>query len=378
MPSTDTCTARILPFRLRPEPDRSVSYDEALTIARSFLRTPIEDRPAALTDEVFGQTETVFAICRLLRDQMNAFPSKVEPEVAMLYSWLATPVRALGLFDEHNYLLGDVALIASTVYRHLGQSEEAERWLDRADAAFRHIVNPGPMLANLAYARLALRHDRRQYSQVLELLPSVISSFQEFGMKVEQAKAFFLEAMTLKEMGESEEAFQKFEKLRMSLRGTSETALLGRVLVEVGAQYSKAGNYSEASAVYGEALVVLCHGGDPMTVAHLKGELGETHRALGDLETAAEYYSAAVNDHASLGMAVKVAYGRVILAETLLALGRYREAEWQILAALPTIEEQKMVSEGFAAVALLGESVRRRATDPKALHELREHLQARS
>ncbi len=44
--------------------------------------------------------------------------------------------------------------------------------------------------------------------------------------------------------------------------------------------------------------------------------------------------------------------------------------------ALPTIEEQKMVPEGFAAMALLKESVRRRKTDPNALRELREHVQA--
>ena len=31
---------------------------------------------------------------------------------------------------------------------------------------------------------------------------------------------------------------------------------------------------------------------------------------------------------------------------------RPREAEWEILAALPTIEEQKMVPEGFAAVGV--------------------------
>ena len=56
--------------------------------------------------------------------------------------------------------------------------------------------------------------------------------------------------------------------------------------------------------------------------------------------------------------------------------GSPREAEWELLAALPTINEQQMVPEGFAAVALLQESVRRRKTDPKALAELREYLQA--
>jgi hypothetical protein len=65
------------------------------------------------------------------------------------------------------------------------------------------------------------------------------------------------------------------------------------------------------------------------------------------------------------------------LAQTLLEAGQPREAEWQILAALPTIDEEKMVPEGFAAVALLRESVRQRKTDPKALLELREYLRAK-
>jgi len=71
------------------------------------------------------------------------------------------------------------------------------------------------------------------------------------------------------------------------------------------------------------------------------------------------------------------AYIRVVLAETLIAASRHREAEWEILAALPTIEEQKMVPEGFAAMTLLKESVRRRKTDPVALRDLREHLQTK-
>jgi hypothetical protein len=75
-------------------------------------------------------------------------------------------------------------------------------------------------------------------------------------------------------------------------------------------------------------------------------------------------------------MMTTVALLSLVAAETLLRLSRPREAEWEILAALPTIEEQKMVPEGFAAVALLKESVRRRKTDPNALRELREHLQA--
>jgi hypothetical protein len=55
---------------------------------------------------------------------------------------------------------------------------------------------------------------------------------------------------------------------------------------------------------------------------------------------------------------------------------RDREAEWEILAALPAIDEMKMVPEGFAAIALLRESVARRRTNLPALQELRAHLES--
>ncbi|HEY6929769.1 MAG TPA: hypothetical protein VJA66_08855, partial [Thermoanaerobaculia bacterium] len=87
-------------------------------------------------------------------------------------------------------------------------------------------------------------------------------------------------------------------------------------------------------------------------------------------------FRAALADYQELGVETRVAYTRLFISETLLQLGRPREAEWEILAALPTIEEQKMVPEGYAAVSLLKESVRQRKTDPNALRELREHLQA--
>jgi hypothetical protein len=108
----------------------------------------------------------------------------------------------------------------------------------------------------------------------------------------------------------------------------------------------------------------------------MNGVVGECFRQQGSLTDAIAAYREAVQDYAVIGMATWVAYIRVVLAQSLIAADRPREAEWELLAALPTIEEQKMVPEGFAAVALLKESVRRRKTDPNALRELREHLQA--
>jgi hypothetical protein len=75
-----------------------------------------------------------------------------------------------------------------------------------------------------------------------------------------------------------------------------------------------------------------------------------------------------------LGFKTKVAYIRMLLAETLLLADRPREAEVEILAALPTIEEQEMAAEGIVAISLLRESIRQSCPDREVLRQVREHL----
>jgi hypothetical protein len=65
------------------------------------------------------------------------------------------------------------------------------------------------------------------------------------------------------------------------------------------------------------------------------------------------------------------AYHRVLLAETYLAMGRPREAEIEIRAALPILEEQGMLADAVIAVNLLREAVRQRKLLPADIRDLR-------
>ncbi len=325
---------------------------------------------------MLSSSDLLFAVCGLLQKAMNSTPATVAEEVSTLYVSIRDRDDKLGVFDERDYVLGELAFIGGGACRHLGRSVEAERWLDRAEASFRHTVNPAPLLTKVAYIRLALLYDARRYPEVLDLLPAVLSSFERLGMRREAAKSRFLQAMTLKEQGRAGEAFDQFQLLHDELTEMAEPGLLGMVLVEIGAHHSDNGRYEESVATYKQALAVLARAGEPMTIAHLKGSIADAYRREGNLPAAIEAFGSALKDYSELGMSLKVAYYRVLLAEVLVAANRPREAEWEILAALPTIEEQGMVPEGFAAVALLKESVRRRQADPHALRELREHLQA--
>lgn len=177
----------------------------------------------------------------------------------------------------------------------------------------------------------------------------------------------------------SQERFGKalavLQALRHDLRSSGEKELLGTTLVNLINILYVLKRRSEARELQREALELLTTTRLPIATAHLKAVVGEFLRDETRLSEAAAAYRHSIADYGRIGMSAQVAYVRVILAETLLALGRTEEAEREILAALPTIERESMVREGLAAVALLKESVRRRKADPEALRRLREHLQ---
>jgi tetratricopeptide (TPR) repeat protein len=368
-------TARILAFPMRPTA-APISSTEALRMAREYLSTPEEDRTESLRKENLSNCDVLLAICKILRETMESEPAVAVNEASALYHWATDPVSTVGMFDEREYLLGETALIAAKCSRFLGKFTDAERWLDRSDAAFRHTVNPAPSVAGIAFERLALRFATGRFEETLELLPSLKSSFNRLGMDVESAKTQFLEAVTLQALGRVDEHFALLRSLEEAASVRDCPSLHGQVLVHIGNHEAVLGQFDAAALTYEKALPIVMRGNRPVALCELKWSIGEAYRSQGSLGRAVEAFRVAKNDYQALGFQAFVTKLSLVIAESLLALGRDREAEWEILSALPAIEQEKMAPEGYAAVALLRESVSRRKTDPNVLRELRERLQA--
>jgi tetratricopeptide (TPR) repeat protein len=210
---------------------------------------------------------------------------------------------------------------------------------------------------------------------VLELSPSLEASFRKLRMGVEAAKCRLLLATTLKVVGEHSRAMELLEPLPKDPVLSDEPFLRARIFGELGDLQQLRGDYTLASAAFQAALLQLEGKETSAAGADLKIYLGATYRSLGSLSQARDAYRAGLLDYESLGMRSLVAYVHLLVAEVLLEMKRDREAEWEILAALPAIDEMKMVPEGFAALALLRESVVRRNTDRSALQQLRDRVQ---
>jgi tetratricopeptide (TPR) repeat protein len=364
-------TAKILAFPRRPQ--IAISAADAAEAAESLF-SGAKDVSEEFDQELFANPDFLVSACKLLRDATDVTPQVVAQHAAALYERISESA-SVGLFDERDYFLGESALIAGRAFRHLGQRDEAERWLDRAEACFRHTLNPGPSLANVTYARLALKYEMRRYQEVVELVPSLARSYERLGMPVDASKARFLLAASLKLVGRHEQAYGLLEQIRADQAVKTEPGLLGQVLVEMGEYCATKSDFAAATTNFQEALPLLKTANRPLALANLKFVLGEAFRQQGNLTDAHGAFKEALVDCRSLGMTTYVAYLHILLAETLLAMDRPREAEWEILAALPTIDRERMAPEGIAAVGLLHDSVSRRKTDPKALQEVRELLQ---
>src|SRR5450759_4663343 len=103
-------TARILRFPARSR-QVGLSSQEAKAAARDYLRTALAERTAE-TQQVLHESDVILAICLLLREDFDRNPSIAVEEAARLHEWIAAPDRAVGVFDERQYFLGETALIA--------------------------------------------------------------------------------------------------------------------------------------------------------------------------------------------------------------------------------------------------------------------------
>ncbi|MFY9550036.1 MAG: hypothetical protein WAU32_02700, partial [Thermoanaerobaculia bacterium] len=339
-------TARILQFPTRPAP--SLGVLDALRAANSYLDSRDEEgmdhRRAALLET----PDVLLSICALLREKVESTASVVLAESAELYRVIVSGSRPLGVFDEKDYFLGETALLAGTASRILGRRTDSDLWFDRAEAGFRHTVNPAPLLASVSYQRLALRCEMGQYREVGELAPMLAASFSKMSMPREQAKCVFLEALALKQGGSHESAASRFEALAGMGISDLDPGLVGMAFANLADIHAADGRNEHAAVACGHALPLLAKANRPVALAHLKSVLGEALRRQGKLRESIEAYRASVSGYEALGMSTWVAYLRVVLAQALLENGQPRQAEWHILAALPTIDEAQMVPEGFA------------------------------
>ena len=119
----------------------------------------------------------------------------VREDAEFFYSFIERSAPEIGLHDERDYFLGELALMAGTASRVLFKVSDAKLWFQRAEASFSLVQNANAHWARVAYQRLALALEERNVEEVLELAPRWSNTFRRLDMLEDALKCRFLEGV---------------------------------------------------------------------------------------------------------------------------------------------------------------------------------------
>jgi len=351
-------------------PRRRLTHEESREAAKRALATPAPERLEKAQELYLDDPELLISLCGALRGQLETAPAAVREEAEFFYQFVSNPKREIGLYDEREYYLGELALVAGTACRVLFDREAARQWFDRAEANFSRVANAGAQVARLAYQKLALAVEERRFEEVLELTPLWVESFESVELWEDALKCQFLAGIAHWELGRQREAIEIYEGICRKAESIRSVKLLAQASNNLVRYHAVLGEVEEALAYSRKALPLLKQLEDRVGLAKLQWSIGDLLRAQGRPVEGIEAYRAALRDSEEIGMRGDVAALHLVLADVLLSAGQDRQAEWEIRAALPIIDEEKMVPEGYAALSLLRQSLQNHRINGEALRNL--------
>lgn len=365
-------TGSVVQFPWRP---RRLDQQDGRLAAQNALSVSISSRASQAADLHLDDPELLLSVAQLLLSSTQTSPLNARDDAEFFYRFVERPGRAIGLHDERDYFLGEFALIAGGASRFLFRIDEAKTWLQRAEAHFALVQNANAHWARVAYQRLAIAMEERQLSQVLELTPMWATTFRALEMPEDSLKCRFLEGLAHSELGNIEKAIEVFREISTEASSLGSERLLAQAFNNLVGFYADLGNEEQALFYARKALPLQQRLEDRVGFAKLQWNIGDLLRKQGKRAGALEAYRQAQTESREIGLRGDLAALHLVVADLLLEAGQEAQAEWEIRAALPIIDEEKMVPEGIAALSLLRESLRRRQIDKQALRELHGYFQ---
>jgi hypothetical protein len=321
--------------------------------------------------------ETLLAICDHLLLLIEAEPTRALDAARLLHQRLGerTDIESS---QDRVYFLGELALIAGTASRVLSKRDESRSWFGLAERAFQSDPSSSPHLERVGYQRLALTFEERNFASTLEQAPQLAERFRELDLAEHSLKCQFLAAGALKETDQFDMALVEFRRIR------DEALAVG--LDNLAALATS--NISQIHAFLGEAEQTILEARiAAATLARLNNRIAlpKVQLAVGYLlwkerrfVDAIEAFRLAQQQFAERQMPADIAAIHLVVADLFLEMNQASEARREILAALPVIDELRLVSEGIAALSLLRGSVQRQQIDREALRLLNDYFRGRS
>jgi tetratricopeptide (TPR) repeat protein len=335
-----------------------------------ILTTPMEQRLKVALSPALDDPQLLLAVCETLRRRNETSPADSRAKSEFFYSYVAKPERTIEHCDEQEHFLGELALTAGTACRVLFHRDEARQWFDRAEAHFTRRPNGLAHVARVGYQRLALAAEERRFEEVQALTPPLADFFESQGLSEESLKSRYLEAIALREKGLFAESVKAFRVICSDAEKQGHMRLVAHAATTLAQYHRLLGSFDEAMEYARKALPLLKQLDMRTTLVKLRWSVANILREQGKLSEAVPAYREALEEAHTIGMRADVVALHLVLADILLDLGQDPQAEEEIRIALPIIDEEKMVPEGYAALDLLRQALRHRQIDRQALRDL--------
>ena len=191
----------------------------------------------------------------------------------------------------------------------------------------------------------------------------------------EALKCRFLEGVSHAERGETVNAIEIHLPIIREAEEVGNTRLVALAAINLSQFFAELGKVEQALMYARKALPLLERLDSRVHLVKLQISMARLSQKQGQLPAALDAYQQALAKAAGLAARGDVAAIHLVIADVLLEMGQETEAEAEVRAALPIIDEEKMVPEGIAALSLLRESLRRRQIDKQALRDLHGYFQ---
>lgn len=224
-----------------------------------------------------------------------------------------------------------------------GEKAEARSWVGRA-LALAHRVDRAEQRALLRLDAVQVGITRQDWAGAERLMRGVREDLDTVTDTRLLLQAAFAEGHLERGRGRLEEARAWLEEAHRLAEQIEDLNSQGSALRDLGVIAWLRQDVPEALRLYGAARDVLARGGSLKDLAAAMNNLGECHRALGDLEAAEEHYRESAALFTRAGASAAAPYPWTNLGLILVHTGRFQEALGALTRALEEVDRQGISS----------------------------------
>jgi tetratricopeptide (TPR) repeat protein len=324
----------------------------------------------------FQNGGVVRLLCKAAREQVDR-----DPRFAQVIAETAAAIaEALSEddypADEVNELRGAAWNEYATACRYLARFEGGHDALDRAERAYRRLIDPALHLAAVGLGRAILWWEQQRYGEALPLARAAAQLFSDRRDTMRYFEAKEVEALILQRLGNVVDARETHQTVFDLADTIGDLDMKARAARNLGIACRDSGDLGSASKYLLIALQLYESLDQRGRVVHTRWSIARLALSAGNARDAAQRLPSLILELSELGMVADAAYAQLDLAEALLLLERFDEVGDACRSLFAFFRGADMLSGALTAAAFLREGAIRGTLTRQHIEGVRTYLAA--